>query len=118
MWSFRFVDRESTISTQDMAHNGGKSSHGGGNKVGGGKGPSKYQQQLRGSGRGGDSAGLVRVQGQLERRGRKENSDRARQRLEGDRIDEIFGFKRLTEGLPRLGWLLNYLPIVSSHFSG
>lgn len=93
-----------------MAHNPSKS---GGNqpKGGFGKGGSKYQQQLRGSSK--DGAGLVRVQGQLERRGPKQNTERTRQRLEGDTIDEIFGFKRLTEGLPRVGWLLNYLPIVS-----
>ncbi len=67
----------------------------------------KYQQQQR-------SSGLTKVQGQTERRiGTKENSERTKQRLEGDRIDESFGFHRVTEGLPRIGWLLNYLAIVS-----
>ena len=54
--------------------------------------PSKYQQQLKGKG----SVG-PRVQGQLERKVNTETSERTKQRKEGDSIDEIFGFQRITE---------------------
>lgn len=54
----------------------------------------KYQAQLKSKG-----GGLTKVSGQTEKRVPTENADRARQRAEGDRIDEIFGFSRLTEVL-------------------
>lgn len=73
--------------------------------------PTKYQKQLKGT------SSFKKTQGQTERRVNTESSDRTRQRLENDRIDSIFGFDRLVEGLPRLGWLLNYLPIVSCFLS-
>ena len=55
----------------------------------------RYQKQQKG--KQGQSA--VRLQGQLERRavGSKENQDRAKQRMEGDKIDELFGFSRMKE---------------------
>jgi len=84
-----------------------------------------YQAQLKSKGN------YTKVLGQTEKRTPTENANRTRIRNEGDRIDELFGFKRLTEvmreliffvsfrililhqGLPRIGWLLNYMPIVS-----
>ena len=35
-----------------------------------------------------------------------------------DSIDRHFGFDRIVEGPPRLGWLLNYLPITFPDESG
>lgn len=40
-----------------------------------------------------------------------QSNEREEYRIEGDLIDEMFGFYRFREGSPRLGWLLNYLPI-------
>ena len=37
---------------------------------------------------------------------------------DGDSIDSQFGFDRITEGSPRLGWLLNYLPLTFPDESG
>jgi hypothetical protein len=76
----------------------------------------RYQKQQKGK----QGQSSVRVQGQLERRtaGSRENEERARAREEGDRIDNQFDFERLREGLPRTGWLLNYLPITMPDESG
>ena len=98
----------------------------------------RYQKQQKGK----QGQSSVRLQGQLEKKvtGTRERGDRTQQRLEGDKIDSIFGFDRFKEvsketqlnfpncvvkirvstffhsqGLPRVGWLLNYLPIVSKH---
>ena len=63
-------------------------------------------------------------------KGRLVSSSRAR--ADGDQIDELFGFQRVTEvtnfnlhifsmiiaifeqGVERFGWLLNYMPMVGS----
>jgi hypothetical protein len=76
----------------------------------------RYQKQQKGK----QGQSSVRVQGQLERRvvGSRENVERAWAREEGDRIDSQFDFERLREGLPRIGWLLNYLPITMPDESG
>lgn len=71
----------------------------------------RYQKQQKGK----QGQSSVRLQGQLERKvgGIRESVDKTQLRLDGDKIDSIFGFDRMTEGLPRVGWLLNYLAIVS-----
>ena len=73
---------------------------------------SRYQRQLKGSGQtsGRGQAQVVRGQG------RRESQEKAQLRLEGDEIDAKFGFHRMKEGPKRLGWLLNYLPIVRNYF--
>jgi hypothetical protein len=55
----------------------------------------RYQKQQKG--KQGQSA--VRLQGQLERKigGNRERVDQTQKRLEGDRIDSIFGFDRMKE---------------------
>ena len=69
--------------------------------------PTNYQRQLKGSGKSSRSESFNnRSGGSLFR-------ERAQQRLEGDEIDLKFGFDRLKEGPCKLGWLLNYLPVVS-----
>jgi DNA polymerase epsilon subunit 1 len=81
----------------------------------GGKQQSRYQLQMKGK----QGQSSIRLQGQSERGlGRKESSDKAIQRREGDEIDAIFGFERLKEGPERLGWLLNYLPITMPDETG
>ena len=66
---------------------------------------SRYQRQQKG--------GTVRVQGMVERTAAsgqlRGGADRTQSRLDGDSIDEKFGFHRFKEGSPRLGWLLNYM---------
>ena len=84
-----------------------------GGNGGGGK-PTKYQQQMKGKG-----YSSSKQQGQTIRAyGRQESSQRTALRLEGDEIDKKFGFDRMTEGEPRLGWLLNFLPISMADESG
>eukprot|EP01031_Cornospumella_fuschlensis_P046030 gene46030-56345_t len=39
-----------------------------------------------------------------------DGKEKLRRKTENDRIDELFGFTRFTEGSPRIGWLLNYIP--------
>lgn len=68
---------------------------------------SRYQRQLRGSGT--SQAQVVRGQG------RKESQEKVQLRLDGDEIDAKFGFNRMKDGPKRVGWLLNYLPIVSNN---
>ena len=77
-------------------------------QVGGG-GLTRYQKQLKG--RQGQSS--VRLQGQSERPqfGKREDVNRAQLRIEGDIIDNKFGFDRFKEGPTRVGWLLNYLAV-------
>jgi len=41
------------------------------------------------------------------------DKEKAELRYEGNAIDESFGFHNYSEGPGQLGWLLNYLPIVS-----
>jgi hypothetical protein len=55
----------------------------------------RYQKQQKG--KQGQSA--VRLQGQLEKKlgGTRERGDRTQQRLDGDKIDSIFGFDRMKE---------------------
>jgi hypothetical protein len=57
------------------------------------KGPTKYQQQLK---MGGNSRG-GRDMSNGGHKSFAENSERAKQKLLGDQIDEIFGFSLLTE---------------------
>jgi hypothetical protein len=73
----------------------------------------RYQRQLKGSGGSGTSQAQV-VRGLGGQSGRRESSEKVQQRLDGDEIDTKFGFVRIKEGPKRIGWLLNYLPIVSS----
>ena len=56
---------------------------------------SNYQRQLKGGG----GKSTVMQYGQVEKRARgtRERVDKTRERLEGDRIDEIFGFQRMKE---------------------
>ncbi len=71
--------------------------------------PSRYQQQLKSKQQGQASVRLKLEQRSLHGR---DNSDRIRRRIEGDDIDLIFGFERISNDKPnRLGWLLNFLPI-------
>jgi hypothetical protein len=52
---------------------------------------SKYQRQLKGQ-------STVRIQGQIERRKySKESAEKILQRIEGDKIDSLFGFDRLND---------------------
>ena len=44
---------------------------------------------------------------------RLDSAEKAKLKFEGDAIDEQFGFETLTEGDGQLGWLRNYIPIVS-----
>lgn len=80
----------------------------------------KYQKQLKGNsggGRGGGGSGING--GQNKQKSDKITTrrynpiDRLKQREDGDIIDLKFGFNRYIEGSPRLGWLLNYLPMVN-----
>lgn len=41
------------------------------------------------------------------------DKEKAEQRYEGNAIDETFGFHNYSEGPGQLGWLLNYIQIVS-----
>lgn len=85
----------------------------------------KYQKQLKGnqkntsnSGGGERSGSGSNINGNKITR-RVNPIDRLKQREDGDLIDSKFGFNRYVEGSPRLGWLLNYLPMVifiSSYF--
>jgi hypothetical protein len=36
----------------------------------------------------------------------------ARDKVDLERVENIFGFEKITDNSPRLGWLLNYLPVV------
>jgi hypothetical protein len=73
---------------------------------------SRYQRQLKGgAGSGTSQAQVVRGGGQ----GRKESQEKIQQRLDGDEIDAKFGYVRIKDGPKRIGWLLNYLPIVSAN---
>lgn len=90
---------------------------GGGRGSGGaaGRGQSNYQRQLKG----GKSGHTSKLQGQTVRSyGKLESSDRLRLRLEGDDIDSKFGFDRVKDGPPRLGWLLNFMPITMADEAG
>ena len=58
---------------------------------------SRYQRQMQGK----QGQSSVRVQGQTEKAGRKENVDRSAMRLAGDAIDEKFGFNRMKDGPER-----------------
>jgi hypothetical protein len=44
------------------------------------------------------------------------DKEKAELRYEGNAIDETFGFHNYSEGPGQLGWLLNYIPIVSCCF--
>jgi hypothetical protein len=68
-----------------------KTNQGNGEKSGG---LTRYQKQLKGK----QGQSSVRLQGQLERvTGRREGSDRAKLRADGDEIDSKFGFDRFKE---------------------
>eukprot|EP01038_Epipyxis_sp_PR26KG_P011543 gene11543-15462_t len=71
----------------------------------------KYQKQQKGGGEKGYNR-------QLTARGRELNGEKTRARLEGDKIDLMFGFDRLVEGPSRVGWLLNYLPVTMPDETG
>ena len=58
---------------------------------------SRYQRQMQGK----QGQSSIRVQGQLEKGGRKENLDRTAMRLAGDAIDSKFGFNRIKDGPER-----------------
>ena len=58
---------------------------------------SRYQRQMQGK----QGQSSVRVQGQTEKAGRKENVDRSAMRLAGDAIDAKFGFNRMKDGPER-----------------
>jgi hypothetical protein len=58
---------------------------------------SRYQRQMQGK----QGQSSVRVQGQTEKAGRKENLDRSAMRLAGDAIDAKFGFNRMKDGPER-----------------
>lgn len=45
------------------------------------------------------------------RSGRGEAESRLRQ--EKEHVEAVFGFEKVESSVPRLGWLLNYLPTVS-----
>lgn len=55
----------------------------------------RYQKQQKGK----QGQSSVRLQGQLEKKigGTRERTDRTQQRLEGDKIDSLFGFDRMKE---------------------
>ena len=36
----------------------------------------------------------------------------SQRRADNERVETIFGFEKIRDGAPRLGWLLNYLPVV------
>ena len=72
---------------------------------------SRYQRQLRGNNQSNGKAQSSVVRNN----GRKESLEKTQLRMEGDEIDSKFGFDRMKDGPTRLGWLLNYLPIVSFH---
>lgn len=57
----------------------------------------RYQKQQKGK----QGQSSVRLQGQLEKKvgGTRERADRTQQRLDGDKIDSIFGFERMKEVL-------------------
>ena len=78
-------------------------------------GQTSYQRQMsKGSNK------FSKVQGQTVRvqQGSAGSGDRTRFRLEGDDIDNNFGFERLKEGPARLGWLLNFMPITMADEHG
>ena len=58
-------------------------------------GLSRYQKQLKGN----KSSNTTIQYGQVEKKatGTREKTDRTRERLEGDDIDNIFGFQRMKE---------------------
>ena len=55
----------------------------------------RYQKQMKSK----QGQSSVRLQGQLEKKvsGSRESVDRTQQRLDGDKIDSIFGFDRMKE---------------------
>jgi hypothetical protein len=55
----------------------------------------RYQKQMKGK----QGQGSVRLQGQLEKKvgGTRERGERTEMRLNGDKIDSIFGFDRMKE---------------------
>lgn len=87
---------------------GGKPPDGNGGKASNNQ-QSRYQRQMQGK----QGQSSVRVQGQLEKGGRKENVDRTAMRLAGDAIDSKFGFDRIKDGPERfdLSVLFLYLMI-------
>eukprot|EP01039_Chlorochromonas_danica_P000441 gene441-475_t len=54
----------------------------------------------------------------MDKKSKIANQERISRRADGDRIDERFGFVRLTEGSPRTGWLLNYISTTMIDESG
>ena len=77
---------------------------------------SRYQRQMQGK----QGQSSVRVQGQVEKGGRKENVDRTAMRLAGDAIDAKFGFNRMTDGPERFDQSVLFLYLMSfkNHFIG
>ena len=63
---------------------------------------SRYLNQLKGK----SSAGAG------GNRNNKNSQANLAQTFHGDSIDEKFGFVRYINGPPKIGWMLNYIPVV------